>query len=301
MSFGFQVTINGVDVALDDSYKNMVRKGGEDKSVSAGYNTIDFSSYADENLIAAIRHKGMGVTFLGYIYENSKRTGIRLYCSSAGTVELAYYVAFWPIMDTSVGVTIYDANGSQTFHSDHYYLDVLKTGKLESGPIEAGDGFYILSNPESPTMSYHPWSMSQTTENKTFKYVETCSYQNVQTCSWVQRCSGVYPNTVCSPAYVCTSSLQYVCTGSWQWVTTGYTTISWGGVECTKTIGMVNQDANGKLTKNSVTLNNSQSAYSWTSYSTWPGTTDYTIKGYTYVDAPNTGITTAPTVVINDT
>lgn len=271
MTYGFEVTINGTQVKLDDEYKNIVLLGKKTVQLSAGYQEVSLSEFAHANLTTCIRHLGIGVSFFGYIYSNGKRSGLRLYASAAGNAELALLVPFFPMPEQGYGVILYSESGEQKFHSDHVYFDVKNTGDLSVNPINTNKGMYVLSNPESPSLEYFPhysaveypiWGQEPYQICSTsYHYVTTCSYvPPTMVCSDV---SGTYSCEYQGGGQVCTSNLEpyQVCNTFYRDVIVGYRIEQNYWVHCTKTIGMTTQDIDGNIKKTTVTLNNDEYVY----------------------------------------
>ena len=253
MTYGFEVTINGTQVKLDDEYQNIVLLGKKTVQLSAGFQEVSLSEFEHENLTTCIRHLGFGVSFLGYVYNNGKRSGLRLYASAAGKAELALLVPFYPMPEQGCGVILYSEFGEQKFHSDHVYFDVKNTGDLTAGGINTSKDMYVLSNPESPSLKYFPHY-----EEYQLPVYGQVPYQFCQTFTRpVSTCSYVNGSYSCSTTWVPYQS----CTTMYRTERIGWRTESNSWVNCTKTIGMVQQSIDGNLSKTTVTLNNNQYAY----------------------------------------
>ncbi|WP_212652722.1 hypothetical protein [Marinomonas sp. CT5] len=253
MTYGFEVTINGTQVKLDDEYKNIVLLGKKTVQLSAGYQEVSLSEFAHENLTTCIRHLGLGVSFFGYIYSNGKRSGLRLYASAAGNAELALLVPFFPMPEQGYGVILYSESGEQKFHSDHVYFDVKNTGDLSVNPINTNKDMYVLSNPESPSLKYYPYY-----EEYQLPVYGQVPYESCQTLTRpVSTCEYINGEYTCTTTY---ESYQD-CTTIYKTEIVGYRTESNSWVNCTKTIGMVKQSIDGNLSKVTVTLQNNQYVY----------------------------------------
>jgi hypothetical protein len=271
MTYGFEVTINGTQVKLDDEYQNIVLLGKKTVQLSAGYQVVSLTEFEHENLTTCIRHLGIGVSFLGYIYSNGKRAGLRLYASSAGKAELAFLVPFFPLPEQGYGVILYSESGEQKFHSDHVYFDVKNTGDLSVSGINTNKDMYVLSNPESPSLKYYPHyeeyqlpvygQVPYQSCYTTYRYVTSCSYVPPKMVCGVV--NGRYSCSYQGGGQVCTSRLEpyRVCNTFYRTEVIGYRTESNSWVNCTKTIGMIQQSVDGNLKKVTVTLNNDQYVY----------------------------------------
>ena len=253
MSYGFEVTINGTQVRLDDEYQNIVLLGKKTIHLSAGYQEISLSEFAHENLTTCIRHLGIGVSFFGYIYSSGKKVGLRLYASGAGSAQVALFVPFFPIPEQGYGVILYGGSGDQRFHSNHIYFDVKNTGNLSSSSINTDQDMYVLSNPETPLITFTPHV--QLTQLPVYgqEAYEICStnYRYVTVCNYT------------STGQVCEQVLEpyQVCNTFYRQVIVGYRTESYNWVTSTKIIALTYQDTNGKLSKSNITLKNEETVY----------------------------------------
>lgn len=308
MSFGIQVNINGVMVALDDSYSNLVRVGDQNHMLNAGYNEVYFNQVGHD-IIAAAKHQGFGIGFLGYIYDGSNRVGMRCWSTASATIYLAYYRTFFPLYGSSCGVVVYDEHGNQTFHSDHFYLGVTNTGLLSNAPVHIHSDLYILSVHESPELNYRPWSVTTSTPIRQLQSREECTttWEPVTECSSSYSCSYSYPDGMsCGWNEVCRTVIKrfQTCRTVWYWETVGYSYHSYGGVKCTKTLGITYQNHDGTLSKGRVTIDNDRDAYAWaTSETYWDGRYENIDNSQLYIQhAPaNQTIMSSPTVVISNT
>lgn len=156
MSFGFNVTVGTTDLRLDDQYRNLSYLGALDLSITGvGYQVIDLSVYASHTLVACARHEGMALAFLGYELDaQNRRSAIRVHAFNVGDLKLELYSETSEISISGFGVAIYNEHGVQTFHSNNRYMDVFDYVNLTTNDASIMDGYYVLSNPSSPTHEY---------------------------------------------------------------------------------------------------------------------------------------------------
>lgn len=179
--YGAQVRIKNTMVNLDDTYRNLVLKGVVERYLSAGYHEISISPFQHSDLLCAVKHPGVSLSFLGYTYGDGGRTHIKVYLHQAGTLKIACYVPFYPLNTGQYGMVVYDGMGQMRFHSDHKYLSVIRTGNISKASLTIGEGLYLLTNSTYPHFSYKSeYIYSQT---PVYEWV----WEDQMKCGWVTK------------------------------------------------------------------------------------------------------------------
>lgn len=219
-SVGISVKGNNGYVPIDAGYLNLVEIVSGSTAVSTGVVTIDMGAGAHHDFVAAIRHIGISVSFVSYLYTTNGVYGVRLFVLGTGTVYWKAYRKHYPLTPTGIGLIVNNASGTQVFNSNHKYLDVSYVSKTDKSTHYLRNNYYLLVLPQAPRISYRVDAFTNSTPIRGYvqktrivqklQPVRTCRQEYV--CNW----DPFGRRNVCGFEQVCETRNQ------WVWVTENY-------------------------------------------------------------------------------